>query len=150
MRGKAKQKKEGYYAIARGKQTGIFSQWIDCADFVTGVESNIHQKFATLEQAKEYLIKKGITNPYIHPDVQQSNTETKSPEAQVARPTEEETQVVRPNEEENIREIEEEMEQLEREEEQHVKTSTEEHCGPPNKQDDKLLPDEETCPKTRA
>lgn len=44
-----------YYAIRRGVQTGIFTDWDSCKTFVVGYPGAEFQKFSTEEDAKYYL-----------------------------------------------------------------------------------------------
>lgn len=44
-----------YYAVKKGKITGVFEKWEDCKDAVDGYPSAEYRGFATLEEAKAYL-----------------------------------------------------------------------------------------------
>ena len=44
-----------YYAIKRGKKTGIFTNWEECKGYVIGVSDSYYKSFATKEEAEEFL-----------------------------------------------------------------------------------------------
>jgi ribonuclease HI len=48
-------KKEYYYTVWKGLQTGVFDKWEDCEGFVLGFSNAQHEKFSTYEEAKEAL-----------------------------------------------------------------------------------------------
>jgi ribonuclease HI len=47
--------KIAYYAVANGRTNGIFHTWKECSDSVTGFKSAIYKKFATKEEANEFI-----------------------------------------------------------------------------------------------
>jgi len=47
-----------YYAVARGRETGIFPSWDECNAQINGFSAAKYKKFDTKQQAKEFL--KGI------------------------------------------------------------------------------------------
>ncbi|KAI0646029.1 ribonuclease H-like domain-containing protein [Trametes meyenii] len=53
--------KPGYYAVARGRVPGVYSSWDECQAQTAGFPGNRHQKFPSLEQARQYLAQNGIT-----------------------------------------------------------------------------------------
>ncbi|OSC97069.1 ribonuclease H-like protein [Trametes coccinea BRFM310] len=53
--------KPGYYAVARGRVPGIYSSWDECQAQTAGVAGNKHQKFSSLEQARQYLSQHGVS-----------------------------------------------------------------------------------------
>lgn len=44
-----------YYAIKAGKQTGIFTDWNTCKDFVIGYPNAVYKSFKTQEEAEAFL-----------------------------------------------------------------------------------------------
>lgn len=44
-----------FYAIAKGKKTGIFTNWSECREYVSGVSGAVYKSFLTLEEAKAFL-----------------------------------------------------------------------------------------------
>ncbi|KAL7278878.1 hypothetical protein ACG7TL_006709 [Trametes sanguinea] len=52
--------KPGYYAVARGRVPGIYSSWDECQAQTAGFAGNKHQKFSSLEQARQYLSQHGV------------------------------------------------------------------------------------------
>jgi len=48
-----------YYAVKRGRKTGIFNSWSECYDSVMGYEKPIYRGFNNLEEAQKFL---GLTN----------------------------------------------------------------------------------------
>lgn len=48
-------KKAFFYAVARGRKTGVFTSWDECQPHVNGFKGAIHQKFKTEEEAKKFL-----------------------------------------------------------------------------------------------
>jgi hypothetical protein len=48
-----KKKKTKYYVIWAGKQTGIFSSWDECKQYVLGVAGAKYKSFSSIEEAKQ-------------------------------------------------------------------------------------------------
>lgn len=44
-----------YYAVRKGKQPGIYTTWEECKENITHFRSCIFKKFATLEEATQYM-----------------------------------------------------------------------------------------------
>ena len=44
-----------YYAVKKGRQTGIFLTWSDCEQQVKGYKGAIFKSFSTKQEAQEYL-----------------------------------------------------------------------------------------------
>lgn len=44
-----------YYAVKKGKITGVFESWDECCDVVEGVSGAQYKGFASMEEALEYL-----------------------------------------------------------------------------------------------
>ena len=44
-----------FYAVRKGKKTGIFSTWDECKEQVTGFKGAIYKSFKTLEEAEEFV-----------------------------------------------------------------------------------------------
>lgn len=44
-----------YYAIAKGKQTGIFTSWTEVQPLVNSFPGAIHKSFKLLQDAEQYL-----------------------------------------------------------------------------------------------
>ncbi|KAI9057956.1 ribonuclease H-like protein [Trametes sanguinea] len=55
--------KPGFYAVARGRVPGIYSTWDECQAQTAGFAGNKHQKFSSLEQARQYLAQNGVAAP---------------------------------------------------------------------------------------
>ena len=71
-------KPEKYYAIVRGKQTGIYTSWFECADYVINYSGAKFKSFKNLNDAETYVTmhntknktqhhSKETHNPYITP-----------------------------------------------------------------------------------
>jgi len=55
--------KKSFYAVAKGRQTGIFRSWAECEASVKGYPSDF-KGFATYEEAAAFLEQKGVSlNP---------------------------------------------------------------------------------------
>ncbi|KAI0360397.1 ribonuclease H-like protein [Trametes cingulata] len=52
--------KPGFYAVARGRVPGVYTSWDECQAQTAGFAGNKHQKFSSLEQAKQYLAANGV------------------------------------------------------------------------------------------
>lgn len=48
-------KKAGFYAVAVGRQTGIFHSWTECEKQVKGYPKPVYKKFKTKPEADEFL-----------------------------------------------------------------------------------------------
>lgn len=48
-------KKAGFYAVAAGRQTGIFHSWTECEKQVKGYTKPIYRKFKIQSEAEEFL-----------------------------------------------------------------------------------------------
>ena len=44
-----------YYAVKKGRNTGIFTSWEPCRASVTGYSGAQYKSFSTLEEAEDYL-----------------------------------------------------------------------------------------------
>lgn len=44
-----------FYAIAKGKKTGIFTNWNECKEYVSGFSGAVYKSFLTLDEAKAFL-----------------------------------------------------------------------------------------------
>ena len=44
-----------FYAVRKGKKTGIFSTWDECKEQVTGFKGAIYKSFKTIEEAEEFV-----------------------------------------------------------------------------------------------
>lgn len=47
--------KPAFYAVAKGRQTGIFSSWPECESQVKGFVGAVHKKFPSRSQAQDFL-----------------------------------------------------------------------------------------------
>jgi len=89
-----KNKKKKYYAVYKGRTTGIFDNWIKAQKQVNGYEGSAHESFKTKEDALSAFLKVGIKNPTfynttdyfdldewdpVQPNDEEQNTTTKSP-----------------------------------------------------------------------
>ena len=52
---------ENYYVVKKGHQTGIFSTWAECKKATEGYNKPIFRKFATFDEANEFLNSKIIS-----------------------------------------------------------------------------------------
>ncbi|KAI0371336.1 ribonuclease H-like protein [Pilatotrama ljubarskyi] len=52
--------KGGFYAVARGRVPGVYASWDECQAQTAGFAGNKHQKFSSLEQARQYLAANGV------------------------------------------------------------------------------------------
>lgn len=59
---KLKQTKSKYYAVAKGKDPGIYDCWALAGKQVVGFKNSVHKRFNTTTQAEAFLKKYGITN----------------------------------------------------------------------------------------
>lgn len=48
--------KKKVYAVKKGKETGIFYNWDECKDLVTGYPGAEYKGFFTEEEANDYLL----------------------------------------------------------------------------------------------
>ena len=46
---------EKFYAVKKGKKTGIFSTWDECKEQVTGFKGAVYKSFKTLSEAEAFL-----------------------------------------------------------------------------------------------
>ena len=44
-----------FYAVRKGRQTGLFTKWDDCKAQVQGYSGAVYKSFATLAEAQQYL-----------------------------------------------------------------------------------------------
>jgi hypothetical protein len=51
--GMMEKKKTKYYVVWIGKQTGIFSSWDECKQYVLGVSGAKYKSFSSIEEAKQ-------------------------------------------------------------------------------------------------
>jgi len=49
-----------FYAVARGRQPGIFESWAEAEEQVKGYSDCRHKSFSTYEEAKEWLRELGM------------------------------------------------------------------------------------------
>ena len=57
--------KKKFYAVKKGKQTGLFYSWDACRESVIGYPGAEYQGFETEEEAKNYLENKEQEGPKI-------------------------------------------------------------------------------------
>lgn len=58
-----------FYAVAKGRRTGIFSTWDETKASVTGFKGSIHKKFKTVTEAQQFLRENSDSNdssPVVH------------------------------------------------------------------------------------
>ena len=60
MVGDKKKKPPKLYAVAVGKTTGIFRNWLGCNDSVNKVSGATFKGFQTLDDAEKFLLKSGV------------------------------------------------------------------------------------------
>ena len=61
-----------FYAVANGKKIGVFTSWEECKEQIYDFQGAIYKKFATNEEAKEF-INDIINNLYVYTDGACSN-----------------------------------------------------------------------------
>ncbi len=62
-----------FYAVRKGKITGVFSSWADCKSSVEGFPGAEYKGFATLAEAKDYIGEVG-TEPVVETNAKQAET----------------------------------------------------------------------------
>jgi ribonuclease HI len=71
-------KKETYYVVKRGRQTGIFKTWDECKNSVNGFQNPVYRKFDSFSEASAFLNNTKIDNKIderqTKPDNQTQNT----------------------------------------------------------------------------
>ena len=74
-------KKETYYVVKRGRQTGIFKTWDECKNSVNGFQNPVYRKFDSFNEASAFLnntkIDTKIDEIQTKPDNQTQNTGVK-------------------------------------------------------------------------
>lgn len=48
-------KNAGFYAVANGRQTGVFNSWLECEKQVKGYSKPVYKKFKLRSDAEEFL-----------------------------------------------------------------------------------------------
>ncbi|KAL7646142.1 UNVERIFIED_CONTAM: hypothetical protein RMT77_003043 [Armadillidium vulgare] len=48
-----------FYAVAKGKKTGIFTKWPECQEQITGFRGAVYKKFDTEEEANKFVQERG-------------------------------------------------------------------------------------------
>lgn len=56
-----------FYAIAKGKKTGVFTSWNECKIYIEGFDNPVYKKFETIEEATEF-IDDYMNNIYVYTD----------------------------------------------------------------------------------
>ena len=51
-----------FYAVANGKEIGIYKTWSECCEMVKGFKNAIYKKFSTVEDAENFIQKNTETN----------------------------------------------------------------------------------------
>ncbi|VUC30095.1 unnamed protein product [Clonostachys rosea] len=46
---------KGFYAVVRGRKTGVFTSWAEAHEQINGFSGNCHQKFHTEEEARRFV-----------------------------------------------------------------------------------------------
>lgn len=49
-----------FYAVKKGRKTGIFFSWAECEEQVKGFKGALYKSFSTMEQAENYLQERSI------------------------------------------------------------------------------------------
>lgn len=44
-----------YYAVKKGRKTGVFSTWEECQSMVNGFKGAVYKSFPTFNEAQAYL-----------------------------------------------------------------------------------------------
>ena len=61
-----------YYAVRKGRKTGIFESWAECREQIFRFSGAVYKSFMTLEEAKAYLekgsVKKTVTGKVAYVD----------------------------------------------------------------------------------
>ncbi|WP_029267602.1 ribonuclease H1 domain-containing protein [Virgibacillus alimentarius] len=66
--------KNKYYAVRKGRKTGIFRSWSECKKQVDGFKGAKHKSFGSEEEAKAYLNEKKVSENLVDKNVMDSNT----------------------------------------------------------------------------
>ena len=66
-------KPEKYYAIVRGKQTGIYTSWFECADYVINYSGAKFKSFKNLNDAETYVTMHNTKNKTQHHSIETHN-----------------------------------------------------------------------------
>ena len=66
-----------YYAVAKGTNPGIYGNWPAAQKQVTGYSGNTHQRFTTLQDARDFMVKAGHAKPKL---INIKNTDQQSPD----------------------------------------------------------------------
>ncbi len=57
---------KNYYAVAKGRETGIFHSWFQCEASVREFKGAIHKGFPTIAEARKFLQHYGIDHPTVY------------------------------------------------------------------------------------
>ncbi len=49
-----------FYAVAKGKKTGIFTDWAECKEYVAGFSGAVYKSFLTMEEARAFLNREDV------------------------------------------------------------------------------------------
>ncbi|KAK3385972.1 hypothetical protein B0H63DRAFT_449970 [Podospora didyma] len=55
-------KKEGYYAVARGRRPGVYTSWAVTQPLIAGFSNAAYGKFSTREAADQFILDHGFTS----------------------------------------------------------------------------------------
>lgn len=69
-----------FYAVANGRKTGVFTNWNDCKINIDDFKGAIYKKFATIEEATEF-IEDHLNSLYVYTDGACSNNGSKNARA---------------------------------------------------------------------
>ncbi|XP_069165967.1 ribonuclease H1 isoform X1 [Procambarus clarkii] len=75
-----------FYAVARGNTPGVYESWSECQKQIQGYKCARYKKFATMDEANEFIQENSLTNPVVDrrekqvADTAKESTEKKAPE----------------------------------------------------------------------
>jgi ribonuclease HI len=70
---------QSFYAVAKGKNTGIFNTWDECKINTQGYPGAIFKKFGTKGEAEEFILDKNISVSIHRPNVVEANKLEETP-----------------------------------------------------------------------
>ncbi|KAL8594622.1 hypothetical protein ACOMHN_011362 [Nucella lapillus] len=63
-----------FYAVTKGRKTGIFTTWNEASDSVTGFHGAAHKSYGSLYKAKEAIKISGHSDPVVYGDEYKEET----------------------------------------------------------------------------
>ncbi|KAL8559189.1 hypothetical protein ACOMHN_048436 [Nucella lapillus] len=63
-----------FYAVTKGRKTGMFTTWNEASDSVTGFHGAAHKSYGSLYKAKEAMKISGHSDPVVYGDEYKEET----------------------------------------------------------------------------